>query len=142
LPIDASYDEESAVSAEVKPFVGECSDADLCTAIGAGDQEAFRTLMLPYNKRLYRTARSIRKDEPDAEDTLQNAYTAPLFCCGPVMIVQSRKPRRRSEFQKQRSGLGFLGRERCSAAHSRLMWTVPVTLLAFYQNPGKLYWEN
>ena len=62
------------MSAEVKPFVGECSDAALCTAIAGGDQEAFRTLMRRYNRRLYRTARSILKDEADAEDALQNAY--------------------------------------------------------------------
>jgi RNA polymerase sigma-70 factor (ECF subfamily) len=72
--MNASYEEESAVSTEVKPFEGESSDADLCDAITAGDQQAFRALMGRYNRRLYRTARSILKNDADAEDALQNAY--------------------------------------------------------------------
>jgi RNA polymerase sigma-70 factor, ECF subfamily len=65
--------------AEVKPGLsdterGALSDSELADAIASGDQDAFRTLMRRYNRLLYRTARSILKDETDAEDALQNAY--------------------------------------------------------------------
>ena len=65
--------------AEVKPVhstvEGDAlSDSELADAIASGDQGAFRTLMRRYNRLLYRTARSILKNETDAEDALQNAY--------------------------------------------------------------------
>jgi RNA polymerase sigma-70 factor (ECF subfamily) len=65
--------------AEVKPVhstpEGDAlPDSELAGAIASGDQGAFRTLMRRYNRLLYRTARSILKDETDAEDALQNAY--------------------------------------------------------------------
>jgi RNA polymerase sigma-70 factor, ECF subfamily len=65
--------------AEVKPGLSDTerdtlSDSELADAIASGDQAAFRTLMRRYNRLLYRTARSILKDETDAEDALQNAY--------------------------------------------------------------------
>jgi RNA polymerase sigma-70 factor (ECF subfamily) len=50
------------------------SDSELARAIASGDHDAFRLLMRRYNRLLYRTARSILKSEPDAEDALQNAY--------------------------------------------------------------------
>ena len=50
------------------------SDVELADAIAAGDHDAFRTLMQRYNRRLYRTARSILKEDSEAEDALQNAY--------------------------------------------------------------------
>src|SRR5688572_32681725 len=60
----------SAKVAEVAPK----SDSELVRAIMAHDQEAFTTLMRRFNRLLYRTARSIVKDDFDAEDVLQNAY--------------------------------------------------------------------
>src|SRR5688572_7020768 len=56
--------------AEVSPQ----SDAELVRAIRAHDQEAFTTLMRRFNRLLYRTARSIVRDDFDAEDVVQNAY--------------------------------------------------------------------
>ena len=53
---------------------GALSDSELADAIASGDHEAFRGLMRRYNRLLYRTARSILKDETEAEDALQNAY--------------------------------------------------------------------
>ena len=53
---------------------GALSDSELAHAIASGDREAFRALMRKYNRLLYRTARSILKNEADAEDALQNAY--------------------------------------------------------------------
>jgi len=50
------------------------SDADLAAAVAAGDQGAFVLLMRRFNRPLYRTARSILKDDSEAEDVLQDAY--------------------------------------------------------------------
>ena len=63
--------------AEVQAVNGErgaLSDSELANAVASGDHEAFRGLMRRYDRLLYRTARSILKNEPDAEDALQNAY--------------------------------------------------------------------
>lgn len=52
----------------------ELSDAEIATRIAAGDQSAFVLLMRRFNRPLYRTARSILKDDTEAEDVLQEAY--------------------------------------------------------------------
>jgi RNA polymerase sigma-70 factor, ECF subfamily len=49
-------------------------DAELTSRIAAGDGNAFELLMRRYNRVLYRSARSILKDDADAEDALQDAY--------------------------------------------------------------------
>jgi RNA polymerase sigma-70 factor (ECF subfamily) len=50
------------------------SDADLVSQIAAGHEGAFILLMRRFNQPLYRTARSILKDDSEAEDVLQDAY--------------------------------------------------------------------
>lgn len=50
------------------------SDQELVTSIAAGDHRAFEQLMRRFNRVLYRTARSIVKDDTEAEDVLQDAY--------------------------------------------------------------------
>lgn len=50
------------------------SDADIVQRVVAGDRNAFELLMRRYNRPLYRTARSILKDDAEAEDVLQDAY--------------------------------------------------------------------
>jgi len=50
------------------------SDADLVVKILAGDEAAFTLLMRRHNQALYRTARSILKDDAEAEDAVQEAY--------------------------------------------------------------------
>lgn len=49
-------------------------DAALVPLVAAGDPEAFELLMRRYNQKLYRTARSILKDDAEAEDAVQEAY--------------------------------------------------------------------
>lgn len=49
-------------------------DAELARLIGQGDRGAFEVLMRRFNQSLYRTARSIVRDDDEAEDVLQNAY--------------------------------------------------------------------
>ena len=58
----------------VTDAIAEPSDLAVAGAIAAGDHEAFRTLMQRHNRLLYRTARSIVKDDFDAEDAVQSAY--------------------------------------------------------------------
>ena len=49
-------------------------DAALVDDVRRGDERAFAVLMRRYNRRLYRTARAILKDDGAAEDALQEAY--------------------------------------------------------------------
>lgn len=49
-------------------------DAEIARRIATGDQDAFRLLMRRHNQTLYRTARSILKDDAEAEDAVQEAY--------------------------------------------------------------------
>ena len=51
-------------------------DAELARQIRRGNHSAFEGLMRQYNRRLYRTARAILKDDAAAEDALQDAYVA------------------------------------------------------------------
>ena len=49
-------------------------DADLARRAAAGDTAAFELIMRRHNRTLYRAARSILKDDTDAEDAVQEAY--------------------------------------------------------------------
>lgn len=53
---------------------GKLSDLELAQRIAAGDRNAFEPLMRRYNQMLYRTARSILKDDAEAEDAVQEGY--------------------------------------------------------------------
>ena len=50
------------------------SDTEIIRRVLAGDRNAFELLMRRYNRPLYRTARSIVRDDAEAEDVLQDAY--------------------------------------------------------------------
>src|SRR5258706_2976330 len=49
-------------------------DAELVRRIVAGEEAAFRLLMKRHKQALYRTARSILRDDAEAEDALPDAY--------------------------------------------------------------------
>lgn len=49
-------------------------DAELARRVAAQDNRAFRVLMRRHNQMLYRAARSILKDDAEAEDAVQEAY--------------------------------------------------------------------
>jgi len=49
-------------------------DIDLVQLVAAGNQRAFELLMRRHNQALYRTARSILRDDAEAEDVVQEAY--------------------------------------------------------------------
>ena len=50
------------------------TDTELIASILAGDMHAMEALMRLHNRRLYRTARAILRDEAEAEDAVQEAY--------------------------------------------------------------------
>jgi RNA polymerase sigma-70 factor (ECF subfamily) len=52
----------------------DLSDIEVAQRIAAGDRDELRLLMRRYNQRLYRTARSILKDDAEAEDAVQESY--------------------------------------------------------------------
>jgi RNA polymerase sigma-70 factor (ECF subfamily) len=52
----------------------EWSDAEIVRRVVNGEEQAIELLMRRYNRPLYRTARSIVKDDAEAEDVLQEAY--------------------------------------------------------------------
>lgn len=61
-------------SAATRTTATRPSDNDIVRRVAAGDPAAFELLMRRYNRPLYRTARSILKDDAEAEDVLQEAY--------------------------------------------------------------------
>jgi len=52
----------------------DLSDVEIAHGIAAGDRDQLVLLMRRYNQTLYRTARSILKDDAEAEDAVQEAY--------------------------------------------------------------------
>ncbi|CAB1367551.1 RNA polymerase sigma factor [Denitratisoma oestradiolicum] len=52
----------------------QSSDIELARSIAAGDHDAFKVLMRRHNQTLYRTARSILRNDGEAEDVVQEAY--------------------------------------------------------------------
>src|SRR5688572_26975593 len=49
-------------------------DGELAARIAGGDHAAFEALMRRHNSRLFRVARSVLRDDSEAEDALQEAY--------------------------------------------------------------------
>lgn len=50
------------------------SDAELVERVRRGDPQAMEALMRRHNRKLYRTARAILRDDAEAEDAVQDAY--------------------------------------------------------------------
>src|SRR5688572_17593261 len=50
------------------------SDEALVARAASGDEAAFEMIMRRYNRRLFRTARAILRNDAEAEDALQEAY--------------------------------------------------------------------
>lgn len=50
------------------------TDAEMASRVAAGDQGAFRLLMKRHNQAMFRAARSILRDDAEAEDAVQEAY--------------------------------------------------------------------
>jgi RNA polymerase sigma-70 factor (ECF subfamily) len=52
----------------------QTADVELAARAANGDEAAFETIMRRHNRLLFRTARSILKDDAETEDALQEAY--------------------------------------------------------------------
>ncbi len=57
-----------------KTAIKDLPDTEIARLIALGDRDAFELLMRRNNQTLYRTARSILKDDAEAEDAVQEAY--------------------------------------------------------------------
>jgi RNA polymerase sigma-70 factor (ECF subfamily) len=64
----------TGTSSAVADGTGEQSDDVLIQETLAGTTSGFELLMRRYNERVYRAARSIVRDEAEAEDVMQQAY--------------------------------------------------------------------
>lgn len=69
---------ERAISAEAaatRPATGDApDDAALVAQVRGGDLHAFELLMRRHNRRMFRMARSLVRDDDEAEDIVQEAY--------------------------------------------------------------------
>ena len=61
-------------AAQLPAGFNDLSDVEVARRIAAGDRAAITGLMRRHNQTLYRTARSILKDDAEAEDCVQEAY--------------------------------------------------------------------
>ena len=59
-------------------------DFEIAQRIEAGDEDELQRLMRRYNQRLYRTARSILRDDAEAEDAVQESYLLAYHAIGRV----------------------------------------------------------
>jgi len=59
---------------EVAPTREQLSDEEVVTRVLAGDRGLFEIIMRRHNQRLYRVARSILRNDGEAEDVMQDAY--------------------------------------------------------------------
>jgi RNA polymerase sigma-70 factor (ECF subfamily) len=62
------------VQGQVLDIVGKSDDAELVRRALARDGNAFRAIIQTHNRRLYRIARSIVRNDSEAEDVVQEAY--------------------------------------------------------------------
>jgi len=60
----------------VYPAPSASDDAELVRRTLAGDSAAFRQIMQKHNRRLYRIARGVLRNNSDAEDAVQEAYVS------------------------------------------------------------------
>jgi len=59
---------------QLKESDKDLPDTEIASRIAAGDMDMLQQMMRRYNQTLYRTARSILKDDAEAEDAVQEAY--------------------------------------------------------------------
>ncbi|MDP2027440.1 RNA polymerase sigma factor [Sulfuriferula sp.] len=57
-----------------QPFAHDLTDVELVAAAQQGDPRAFERIMRQHNRLLFRSARSILKNDDDTEDAVQAAY--------------------------------------------------------------------
>src|SRR3712207_2309061 len=65
-----------------RPDYSQRHDAELVSLVLRGEGEAFRAIMQRYNRRLYRVARGVVRDDAEAEDVVQEAYVRAYTALG------------------------------------------------------------
>ena len=65
---------QPAFSSSAQPVNPNATDAELAVRAANGDAPAFEVIMRRHNRLLFRTARSILRNDDDTEDALQEAY--------------------------------------------------------------------
>jgi RNA polymerase sigma-70 factor (ECF subfamily) len=68
------HNEKHMQTAPAATHLGQVPESEIIGRIAAGDRTAFAWLMRRYNQKLYRTARSILRDDAEAEDAVQETY--------------------------------------------------------------------
>jgi RNA polymerase sigma-70 factor, ECF subfamily len=68
-------------SEEAIPAQPALSDAEIIRRISHGDCASFETLMRRFNRKLFRIARAILKDDAEAEEALQEGIWLPTWHC-------------------------------------------------------------
>ncbi len=63
-----------SIAARHLPDFADCSDAVLVDFARQGEEAAMRVIIQRHNRRLYRTARAILRDDAEAEDVVQEVY--------------------------------------------------------------------
>src|SRR6476660_5761047 len=58
----------------IETLFNSLTDAEVVERVRAGETALFEILMRRHNQRVYRVARSVVKDEAEAEDVMQQAY--------------------------------------------------------------------
>ncbi len=67
----------------IQPGVGaHTPDLELAHRVARGEQDAIRVMVRRHNQLLYRTARSILRDDAEAEDAVQEAYVKAIGAMG------------------------------------------------------------
>jgi RNA polymerase sigma-70 factor (ECF subfamily) len=64
----------SLVAPSTSPLPRDIGDAELASRVAAGEEPAIRLMMRRHNQALFRTARSILREDAEAEDAVQEAY--------------------------------------------------------------------
>jgi RNA polymerase sigma-70 factor (ECF subfamily) len=57
-----------------RPDYAQYQDEEMVARVRRGEREAFRGIVQRYNRRLYRVARGVMRDDGEAEDVVQEAY--------------------------------------------------------------------
>src|SRR5688572_18225255 len=74
-PPHQRIEEKTMHTAELRRLdLSQRTDQELVALVRRGEAEAFRALMQRYNRRLYRVARGVVRDDGEAEDVVQEAY--------------------------------------------------------------------
>ena len=98
----------------------------------SGDQSAFRAIMEQHNRRLYRVARAVMKDDTEAEDVVQETYLSAFSNLSNFRgefvtcdLADAHRFERSAWAQTQATSNGDLGKRRNGAGNERANYSIP-----------------